>query len=228
MGGDRSISNYLNKLNDKTIVFKVLSPKPLLHLGDLRNISIEISRGDYFCVWDDDDWNHMDRLSMQVAATLRSRHPVSALTNLLAFDKTHGKLYFSRLRPWEGTILCKKKLFFQGIKYPSLPAGEDTSFMSLLLQRSKIYPVVSATAYIYIFHGDNTSDLNHFKKNVFQQPLSKKASKVILEVLSKDVATASRLLDVSVVPKELNYFYVHRLVRPNKGPGMYQGISLKS
>jgi len=37
-------------------------------LGRLRNMSIDTADGEFFCVWDDDDWYHKDRLQFQMNA----------------------------------------------------------------------------------------------------------------------------------------------------------------
>lgn len=208
-GHDEEISSFMKKLSDKSITYIQLPSIPELTLGELRNYAIEACKGDYFCVWDDDDWQHMDRLEVQVTATLNSYYPVSVLTNLLAYNQLTKQAYFTKFRLWEGTILCRKELFFQGIKYPAMSKSEDTSFLFQLLTYSKIFPVVSSVQYIYIYHGNNTWDVGHFNTNIFQQPLSTEASGLITRILDLDYdpVHACKLMDASIIPKEINHFH---------------------
>lgn len=208
-GEDCLISNYLNMLKDDDIYFIQLPSDPLFTLGDLRNFSIENCNGDYFCVWDDDDWQHIDRLKIQVDFTLRSLHEVSAMTNLLAFNNVTKQTYFTSFRLWEGTLLCKREIFLNGLKYPSLDRSEDNGFLGLLLEHKRIYPIVNSMLYVYVYHGRNTWDIDHFNNNIFRQQLSESASMTMDKILSfnNDPTYASRMLEASSIPMEINHFY---------------------
>jgi glycosyltransferase involved in cell wall biosynthesis len=208
-GADPAMEKFILELGDSSIVFRTLPPHPILTLGELRNFSVELSKGDYFCSWDDDDWQHVNRLEIQLNGTLKNFHPSSALTNLLVFDQTTEQAYFSPIGIWEGTIMCKRELFEKGIRYPTATKGEDTAFMHLLLNGSRIFPVVSSTLYLYIYHGKNTWSLDHFRDFLFRQKLSPDVSALISNIIwdRLDVRHASALLDNSLVLHELNYFY---------------------
>jgi hypothetical protein len=75
-------------------------------------------RGVFFCQWDDDDWYHVNRITVQMEAVLRYVHPVAMMTNWLLFDDSTGQAYFSSIRLWEGSILCKKELVNAQLNYP--------------------------------------------------------------------------------------------------------------
>ncbi len=137
---DPIITQYFQDLGDKEITFINVSDAPQLSLGELRNLSIEKAKGEYMCIWDDDDWYHEERISVQIEAVLRNYHPATVLTNELIYDEFNGKLFFSQIRLWENSLVFNKSLFTQGIKYPPLPQGEDAHFMKQLMAKSKVFP----------------------------------------------------------------------------------------
>jgi len=207
-GEDPSVTEYLDTLEDDNITYFQLPENLDCTLGDLRNFSIEKSNGDYFCIWDDDDWQHYDRLRAQLEQMLISKHNVSVLTNLLAYNDYSNQGFFTSFRLWEGTLLCDKKFFQSGLRYPSLKKGEDSGFLKILLKHTRIYPVVSSVLYIYVYHGDNTWGIDHFKSHIFKQPLSLQASNILKDVLSHDnPVNASEILGASCITQEIDHFY---------------------
>jgi glycosyltransferase involved in cell wall biosynthesis len=210
---DPVVIQALQNLNASNIFFIDATNLQELTLGELRNLSIEKSNGEFFCVWDDDDWYHADRLRIQVDAAITSQHPVTALTNELVFDKSSNRVFFSLIRLWENSILCRRSLFDDGIRYPPLPRGEDAHFLKQLLSKSRVFPVISANLYIYVFHGGNTSVASNFH-NFFAigQELSEKSAQVVVDILNGKYTAeeASRVMDASSIPKEVNYFHLDK------------------
>lgn len=208
---DNNTFSFLQNYNLKNILHVEIDPVLKPTLGELRNISIQNARGEYFCQWDDDDWYHPERLTMQAYAAFKHHHPASILTNCLIFDDLNKQAYFSFFRFWENSIFCKKDIITsKRINYPPLDKQEDTCFIDKLLIKSKIYPVVSHGLYIYVFHGENTWSNEHFA-SVFKksQKLSKKNSQLINGILKEkhSHAEASLLLQSEQLLKEINFFY---------------------
>jgi glycosyltransferase involved in cell wall biosynthesis len=191
---------------------------PKRTLGELRNVSIERSRGEYFCQWDDDDWYHVDRIREQLAAVVNNHQTACLLTNWLMFDVARRQAYFSLVRLWEGSILCRRDVLINGIKYPAMARQEDSFFMNALIAESRVYPLVMPILYIYEAHGGNTWSGSHFEQ-IFSmsQPLSEAVSKLILDILDGvySVEEASQMLRSSRVLGELKYFYVNNMTMPN-------------
>lgn len=189
-------------------------------LGDLRNISIRRARGEYFCQWDDDDWYHSDRIEVQLEAVLESHQAASLLTNLFIFDVASGQAYFSHLRLWEGTLLCRREdVLTLGLKYPTLSRMEDSFFVNALIEKSRVYPVASSGLYIYEVHRSNSWNERHFK-DLFahSQPLGAEISKRIAAILAgaSSPAEGSAYLRSPSVLRELNHFHFNRFTMTNQ------------
>jgi len=131
-------------------------------LGELRNLAIESCKGAYFCQWDDDDWYHMDRLTIQFGALVNNYQQCTLLTNLFIFDKTSQTAYLTPFRFWENSILCNRSLFSHELRYPALTQGEDSTFVNQLIEGHGFYPLVAPYLYIYIIHQSNTWPPAHY------------------------------------------------------------------
>ena len=121
-------------------------------LGDLRNLSIQKSRGDYFCQWDDDDWYREDRLRIQLAAVEESEKCACVLSRLTALDVGSQQVFVTRQRGWEGSLLCEKSQFK---RYPSLNRGEDTIAIAALRLEEKLLLLDRPEVYVYTLHSGN-------------------------------------------------------------------------
>lgn len=195
-----------------------ISVSPKLSLGELRNLSIELCRGDYFCQWDDDDWYHVERIDTQYQAVIRTSQTAAVLTNWLMFDVAHNQAYFSHLRLWEGSILCRKDAFGGAVRYPALRRMEDTYFLNELIARCGVYPLVAPTLYIYEVHAGNTWNRRHFDLMfAASQPLPAGASQCVAEILAGRYTPqqASELLSSSEFVRELKYFHINNVLPPN-------------
>src|SRR6185295_8631778 len=88
--------------------------------------------------------------------------------------------------------------------------SEDAHFLGQLLMRHRVFPVVSPPLYVYVFHGKNTWEKDHFKM-LFKssQKLSKAASVLIGDILDDQYSMkeASDLLQSDLLLDEINYFY---------------------
>lgn len=189
----------------------IVAANPKQMLGDLRNVAIQMATGRYFCQWDDDDWYHCERLVKQVSCVIENYQAGSILTNWLIYDEQNSHAYFSIVRWWEGSILFDKRvLASEGLKYPSLAREEDSVFVQKLINKSRVYPLVSAPIYIYTVHGQNTWQPDHFNDSFRRsQKLSPSASRLIGEVLEERYSNqrSSALLWDSELLEEINFLY---------------------
>ena len=211
---DPATEGFADTISNNLIRFVKVSATPKMSLGELRNISIAQCNGEYFCQWDDDDWYHIDRLSAQMDALLSNLQPVSVLVNWLIYDAVNHQAYLSYIRMWEGSIVCKKSVIGEDLRYPSMIKAEDSVFVDQLRQTTRIYPQVKPTLYIYVFHGSNTWDIGHFE-GIFHvsQPLSEPVANLIRDVLDEkyDVAEASARLDSAELIGQLDYFHAEKI-----------------
>ena len=149
----------------ENIIFYKVDTNPKKTLGELRNISINIAKGEYIAQWDDDDWHSPLRLWEQFYYIKKSNKFGSILKSWLVFDQRNNLLYERKrtdLVGWEGTLLFKKS----EIKnlYQNLAKGEDTGFVKQI--ESQIYPIYYPELYIYRVHYNNTWDYRKLKIDI--------------------------------------------------------------
>jgi glycosyltransferase involved in cell wall biosynthesis len=206
------IKQFAEGLNDERIKVIEIPAIPKRPLGELRNISISASNGDYFCQWDADDWYHNQRLEIQMKYISLLHKPVCMLTYWIIYDATTGRSFWSYKRIWEGSILCKKTLLIDTVSYPCMEKKEDYYFVAELVKRKLIFPVDNPNLYIYVYHGDNTWNYEHFKSNFNGgKELSGGASMIIKNIMDGKYSNkkASKLLNSPAVLEEMDYKYEH-------------------
>lgn len=125
-----------------------------LTLGELRNISIKKSTGDYIAQWDDDDiYSHL-RLFEQFYYMWENNKNGCILNQWMIQDDIDGKKkYLSGIRLWEGSFLYNKAKLTN--MYPSLQKGEDTIFTEAL---QNLFVLNKPNLYTYRIHNNNTWD----------------------------------------------------------------------
>ncbi len=184
-----------------------------LTLGDLRNISIDIAKGKYICIWDDDDWYHCERLESQFQGLKTSKKPGCILAYFIIYDSISRKAYLSSPIFPANSILCETALLTKNIRYSSLNREEDDYFLKKLLDINALFPLVNPSLYIYVKHITNTCYPMHFNKltsNSYE--LSKGGSKVIENVVChKDsFKKASKLITQKNLLQEFDYLQTFR------------------
>ncbi len=147
------------------IRYERIAHNPLRRLGDLRNMTLDLARGDYCTQWDDDEWYHPERIARQVEALERAG--ASAGVCMLRDTLMHLDMpelvdhpYRTGLRSGTpGTILHRRTT----VRYPNVSKGEDSLFRNALRKVSGVR-VLDGEAHLFIrcFHGRNTWDRQHF------------------------------------------------------------------
>ncbi|MGB2692791.1 MAG: glycosyltransferase family A protein [Thermodesulfobacteriota bacterium] len=195
---DSVTGEYLKGITDNNI-YKIEVPALPRHtLGQLRNLAVSKSRGEYFCQWDDDDFSHNERLSFQMNVLQQSSMPACVMVHWLIFDEFSGQAYVSNMRAWEGSIMCRKSLVGDEIQYEDQNKGEDTPLISKLFSKNLVCPIVMPKLYVYVYHGDNVWTEEHWDK-IFKasRKLSAESSQLIRDILDGKYTgnEASSLLD---------------------------------
>ena len=185
---------------------------PKLTLGECRNMAIEKSTGDYFCIWDDDDWYHAQRLEIQLEEILRSNKSASVLTFCLLFDSVNKAAHLSLPVLPPQTLMCKKSIVTKDIMYPPWNREEDAYFFYTLVVNNILYPIINPILYIYVFHGGNTWNLEHFALSQGYK-MSDEATRIIGDIVEGNYSCeeGSGLLSDPRILGELNYLYDFRL-----------------
>ena len=191
--------NQLEKLTDNRQQIKLIEIpiEPKKTLGELRNIAIEQSSGEYFIQWDDDDWFHPNRIAYQMSQ-ITKRYPCNMLRQWMMFDQSTKQSYLSFKRPWEGSLLCSKKTFLESTKYAGLSKAEDTQLMQNLRTKGFLKLLDQPQLYIYTYHGQNTWNYQHFKQQCGHRTsknLDSSIGQTVIELLagSNDVQLTNNL-----------------------------------
>lgn len=178
--------SYVHSILDPTILAIEVASTPRLALGAKRNLSVQVARGSYVAVWDDDDWYAPDRLRDQLFAIRKSGLPSCALQRVLLFDEVRASAYLSQRRSWENSLIARRDVM---PKYPDQPQQEDTVLLDALLDGGLLAGLDRPDLYIYTHHGKNTCNRSHWSQNIVlgSTPLGEEDTQKISSVLRKDV-----------------------------------------
>jgi mannosyltransferase OCH1-like enzyme len=152
---NKVIENIIKDYNNSNIKYLKIKTIPKKTLGELRNISINSSTGDYICQWDDDDWYHPLRLWEQFRHCKLNKKGGSILKSWLIYDSVKNNLYSCErkiISGWEGSFLYKKSLIKE--LYPLLSKGEDTTFIEKIQHDLSV--LNKPELYVYRVHTVNT------------------------------------------------------------------------
>lgn len=152
------------------LTYRYQPPDDNITLGELRNQSLEMARGEVIVPqWDDDDWCHPDRLAVQFDALRSSDSNACMLgTTMMHVDDPE---YFNQ--PYVGeladgvppTIMHWRD---DSIRYLPMARQEDTHYK----QRWDARVLAPEFAYLYLryFHGANTWEREHFIRRARNSP----------------------------------------------------------
>ena len=194
---NRTIEEVIKKnTHHQQVRFIEMPVSPKCTLGELKNKAIALSDGEYFCQWDDDDWYACDRLQIQMDMLLKSAAQVCFLGHWIFYDCVAAKAYLSFRRNWEGSILCKKDIVNGNCRYALLAKLEDTPFVNKISEMYVTVQVIKPSTYIYIYHGNNTWDYEHFSANFDKgQQMSAAYSQLIADIL-KGIYSGKKALEM--------------------------------
>jgi glycosyltransferase involved in cell wall biosynthesis len=190
-----------------------------LTFGETRNFSVEKARGDYFCIWDDDDWYHPERLETQVGALIKYHKGASMLSNVLIMDVATGGAYFSQTRLWEGSLICRRSAVTEERRYEAVNLVEDSLFVNALIREGLVYPQIAPNLYIYELHERNNSG-NRLRELMLEmaQKLSPANSAMLREVMlpGQSPTEAAKFMNSRQLLEELDYFHGLRPILPSE------------
>ena len=156
---DPDLHRQVAALGDPRI--RHLRPEPRrATLGELRNLALASARGELVMQWDDDDLYDPRRIEAQVAALEALAADVCVLRRETLWWPGARRLATSGPRPWEGSMLARRAA--AGC-YPEQRRGEDTALLTRLLRAGRAVVLDAPWLYVYVFHGANTFDADHFE-----------------------------------------------------------------
>ena len=164
-------SEYNDKIRDMTIKYPDINfvriDKPhSFTTGDLRNIGLESSIGDYICIWDDDDISRKDRLQVQMTPIKLSMSQGSLLKKFMMKYEGGCDYAINWAQGAAATILFKKT----DMRYKALNKGEDSDFISRFGEKYTINHLnLHPKIYTYVYNDDNLTDKEEFDNIIKNQ-----------------------------------------------------------
>ncbi len=147
-------------------------------IGTKRNFACERSRGDLIAHFDDDDWNHPDRVSFQVGALLAEGAEVCRLSQLSFFEINTKVAWLCRtpalLHPSlslglpAGCTFLYRRDYWSSSPFPDISLGEDMAFIAPDGRRDFSVLVPDYRLHVTMIHGSNTSDYS--RKSSYWSP----------------------------------------------------------
>ena len=131
-------------------------------IGQKRNIAAGLADSPLIAHWDDDDWHHPRRLSIQIAAMRATGARLCGMDRLVFFDGEKAWLYRSDDPNFlaGGSLIYERALWHEQ-QFEHRSNGEDTLFCRAALGRDvKIAKVANEKLYVARVHAGNTVPKN--------------------------------------------------------------------
>jgi glycosyltransferase involved in cell wall biosynthesis len=152
----------------------LIPPSPNIHylrlprrtsIGAKRNLACQQARGEIIAHWDDDDWYAPDRLRYQAAPILQGQADLTGLENAFVLQlpqgefwgidaQLHQRLFVGNVHG--GTLVYRKELWSQGLRYPEINLAEDASLIFRATRKGKrLMKLSNPGVFVYVRHGGN-------------------------------------------------------------------------
>ena len=134
-------------------------------IGAKRNLACQQARGEIIVHWDDDDWYSSDRLRYQVMPIISGKADLTGLENAFVLALPVGQFWTTKPHLHErlfvgnvhgGTLVYRKELWEQGLRYPEINLAEDAYFLHHAVKRGKrLLRLSNPGVFVYVRHGSN-------------------------------------------------------------------------
>jgi O-antigen biosynthesis protein len=135
-------------------------------IGAKRNLACERARGEYIAHWDDDDWYAPGRLERQLEPLRAQTHDLTGLAGSFVLEMPGGEFWATTPEMHRrmfvgdihgGTLLFRRSLWQNGIRYPDLNLAEDAALIRrATTARHRILRLENAGSFVYLRHAHNT------------------------------------------------------------------------
>lgn len=169
--GEQDLDDLLKPLPAEQVNYVKLENKPENTLGKLRNRSLQEAKGDFLLQWDDDDWYHPERISIQ-ADILMDGYDACCLSGALMHLDEEPYLqhpYVGYLPDGiPGSIMHRAD---SDIRYPHTRRAEDTVYLNKWMDKQYCQlPDKYSHLFIRCYHGSNTWEKDHFLRRIRNNP----------------------------------------------------------
>lgn len=136
-----------------------------MSIGAKRNLACQHARGTIIAHWDDDDWYAPDRLCYQVMPILAGVGDITGLENAFVLElprgvfwcpqpQLHARMFVGNVHG--GTLVYRKALLSDGIRYPEVNLAEDAWLLQLALRKGRrLVRLANPGVFVYVRHGKN-------------------------------------------------------------------------
>jgi glycosyltransferase involved in cell wall biosynthesis len=134
-------------------------------IGAKRNLACAEARGEIIAHWDDDDWYAPDRLRYQTTPVVAGEADLTGLQGAFVLElpaaqfwtidrDLHRRMYVGDVHG--GTLVYRKTLWEEGLKYPEINLAEDATLLHHALARGKrLQRLANTGVFVYVRHGGN-------------------------------------------------------------------------
>lgn len=171
--GTKDMQHLLHDVPENELRYAHRANNRATTIGELRNLSLEMVRGDVVVPqWDDDDWSAPERLDTQYKALVENG--ADAVTLYATLMHVDDPLYFND--PFYGllkggvppTVMHKRD---DSVRFPELRRTSDTHYKNVWRQRNYlILPMRDAHLHLRYFHGTNLWEQDHFLRRMRNTP----------------------------------------------------------
>jgi glycosyltransferase involved in cell wall biosynthesis len=134
-------------------------------IGAKRNLACRQAQGEIIAHWDDDDWYSPDRLRYQIAPILAGQADMTGLKNAFVLDLPAGDFWTTKPELHKqmfvgdvhgGTLVYRKDLLEQGLRYPEISLAEDAYLLhSAVASGKRLARLSNPGVFVYVRHGSN-------------------------------------------------------------------------
>ncbi len=134
-------------------------------IGAKRNAACERARGEFIAHWDDDDWYAPERLRYQIGPLVAGQADITGLENRFMLETGQGRFWTTRGDLHRrmflgdvhgGTLVFRRQLFADGLKYPDVNLAEDAWLLHAALARGKrLQRLSNPGVFVYVRHRRN-------------------------------------------------------------------------
>lgn len=134
-------------------------------IGAKRNLACQHAQGSIIAHWDDDDWYSPDRLRYQAAPILARKADMTGLENSFVLELPGGEFWTTKPQLHKqlfvgnvhgGTLVYRKELLSQGLKYPEVNLAEDAFLLHRATRRGyRLMRLSNPGVFVYVRHGRN-------------------------------------------------------------------------
>ncbi|MDZ7659814.1 glycosyltransferase family A protein [Fodinibius sp.] len=169
--GEQDLGDILTDLPADQVKYVKLEKKPENTLGKLRNRSLDEANGDFLVQWDDDDWYHPERISIQ-AQTLMAGYDACCLSGALMHLDEEPYMHHPYVGYLPdgipGSIMHRSDA---DIRYPHTRRAEDTVYLNEWMEKRYLQlPDNYSHLFIRCYHGNNTWEKDHFLRRIRNNP----------------------------------------------------------